>query len=190
MAFIRTKRIKKKSGNVYTYAYLVENKWKKRAKGKQKSRQKVKAYLGRVYNLEMKNEADFFAWRTIELAEHEKYVRENSVKDLIIDLVKFELYKHGFDDVGNFVSNGDIFLDLTNNNISFVDKCISKEGIVLGINEGFLCKETINGLINFYAEGTEEELGYKYAKAFVEAGITVPKEIFIGLFGKVFKLAN
>ena len=44
MAFIRVKKIKN-----HHYAYLVENKWRK-TKGS--SKQKVKAYLGGVVNLE------------------------------------------------------------------------------------------------------------------------------------------
>lgn len=185
MVFIRTKKIKKKSGNVYTYAYLVENKWKKRAVGKQKSRQKVKAYLGRVYNLEKKSELEFTEFRSIDNVE--KYLKDTDKKDIIIDLVKFELLRHGFDEVGNFVSNGDIFLDLSKKEFSIVEDYKNKGGIVLKLNEGFMCRETVKGLINFYVEGTEEEIGYKYAKAFIEAGINVPKEIFVGLFGKLFK---
>ena len=185
MAFIRTKKIKKKSGNVYTYAYLVENKWKKRAKGKKKSRQKVKAYLGRVHKLEKKNELDFLEWRCIEDAQ--KYLASKDKKDIILDLVKYELLKHGFDEVGCLVSNGDIFMDLEKKEFSVMEGFKRKEGIVLHLNEGFMCKETVKMLTNFNAEGTEEEIGYKYAKAFVECGLDVPKEIFVGLFGKVFK---
>lgn len=185
MVFIRTKRIKKKSGNVYTYAYLVENKWKKRAKGKKKSRQKVKAYLGRVHKLEKETELDFL--ELLSINDVEKYVDSKDKKDIIIDLVKYELLKHGFDEVGSLVSNGDIFFDLDKIEFSVLEDDKHKKGIVLELNEGFLCKETLRSLTNFYAEGTEEEIGYKYAKAFVESGIAVPKEVFVGLFGKLFK---
>ena len=185
MVFIRTKKLKKKSGNIYTYAYLVENKWKKRAKGRKKSRQKVKAYLGRVYNTDKKSDIDFLESLSIENIN--KYIDEKSKKDIIIDLVKYELLKHGFDEVGGLVSNGEIFFDLDKVEFSVLEGLKRKPGIVLSLNEGFMCKETIKRLTHFYVEGTEEEIGYKYAKAFVEAGIDVPKEIFIGLFGKLFK---
>lgn len=186
MVFIRTKRIKKKSGNVYTYAYLVENKWKKRTQSKQKSRQKVKAYLGRVYKLEKKSELDFL--ELLSINDVEKYINSGNKKEIIIDLVKFELLKHGFDEVGSLVSNGGVFFDLDKLEFSVLEGCKRKEGIVLNLNEGFMCKQTIKGLVCFNAEGTEEEAGYKFAKAFVEAGIDVPKEVFVELFAKLFKL--
>jgi hypothetical protein len=185
MVFIRTKRIKKKSGNVYTYAYLVENKWKKRAVGKKKSRQKVKAYLGRVHKLEKSSELDFLELLSIDNVE--KYVENKNKKEIIIDLVKYELLKHGFDEVGSLVSNGDIFFDLDNVEFSVLEGYKRKPGIVLHLNEGFMCKETLRRITHFYSEGTEEEIGYKFAKMFVEAGIDVPKDVFVGLFGKLFK---
>ena len=183
--FIRTKKIKKKSGNIYTYAYLVENKWKKRTKGKQKSRQKVKGYLGRVYNLDKKHEHDFLELLAIQ--DVDKYTNSKSKKTVILDLVKYELLKHGFDEVGSLVSNGEIFFDLDKVEFSILEGLKRKPGIVLSLNEGFMCKETLKRLTHFYAEGTEEEVGYKFAKSFVEAGINVPKEVFVSLFGKLFK---
>jgi hypothetical protein len=185
MVFIRIKKLKKKSGNIYNYAYLVENKWKKRAKGKKKSRQKVKGYLGRVYNIDKKSDIDFLESFSIE--SFDKYIDSKGKKDIIIDLVKYELLKHGFDEVGSLVSNGEIFFDLDKVELSVLEGLKRKPGIVLSLNEGFMCKETIRRLTHFYVEGTEEEVGYKFAKAFVEAGIDVPKEIFVGLFGKLFK---
>ena len=185
MAFIRTKKIKKKSGNVYTYAYLVENKWKKRAVGKKKCRQKVKAYLGRVHKLEKKSDIDFLEHHNIK--DMDKHIDSNSKKDIIIDLVKYELLKHGFDEVGSLVSNGEIFFDIEKSEFSILEGDKHKKGIVLELNEGFMCKETIKNLTKFNAEGTEEEIGYKYAKAFVETGLDVPHEVFVCLFSKIFK---
>ena len=61
---------------------------------------------------------------------------------------------------------------------------IKNKKIVLAMNEGFFCNETISRLFgNFY--GTEKEVGLKLANAFVEAGLKVPKEIFIGVFEKI-----
>ncbi|MBW2983499.1 hypothetical protein KY361_00105 [Candidatus Woesearchaeota archaeon] len=185
MVFIRTKRIKKKSGNIYTYAYIVENKWKKRAKGRKKSRQRVKAYLGRVYKLDKSSELDFL--ELLSIKDIDNYVNSKSKKEVIIDLVKYELLKHGFDEVGSLVSNGEIFFDLDKAEFSILEGYKRKQGIVLSLNEGFMCKETLRMLTHFYAEGTEEEIGYKLAKSFVEAGIDVPKEVFVGLFAKLFK---
>lgn len=61
---------------------------------------------------------------------------------------------------------------------------IKNKKIVIAMNEGFFCNETIKTLFgNFY--GTEKEVGLKLANAFVEAGLKVPEEIFIGVFEKV-----
>ena len=49
-----------------------------------------------------------------------------------------------------------------------------------------MCKETIENLLNLKVRGGEDA-GYKLANAFVEAGIAVPKEVFVGFFSKVFK---
>jgi len=154
MAFIRTKKIKS-----YEYAYLVENVWRKRPK--KGSRQKVKAFLGRVYKPELKNDLNF--------VKEEVYVRDNSFKQIVKDLVEFELLKH---DVKDFFVDFDKNLVLRNN-----------RKVALQINEGFLCNYTLKNLINFKLE--EEEAGYSLAKAFVEAGIKVPQELFIKIFEKL-----
>ncbi len=63
-------------------------------------------------------------------------------------------------------------------------KLIKTKKIVIAMNEGFFCNETVKKLYgSFY--GTEKEVGLKLAKAFVEAGLKVPEEVFIGVFEKV-----
>ena len=86
---------------------------------------------------------------------------------IINDLVRWELQKH------------DIKEELDN---------IKSNKIVFKINEGFLCNFTLESLLNFKAEPDERETGIKLAKAFVGAGIKIPEELFVGIFGKVFKL--
>jgi len=55
------------------------------------------------------------------------------------------------------------------------------------MNEGFLCSYTLARLFNFKFGIEMENEGMEFAKAFVEAGIEVPKEVFVGIFGKVYK---
>ena len=91
MSFIRKKKIKNRE-----YAYIVENRWRKRVgKGSKKgARQQVKGYLGRVFKLEPKKEIDFFSHFCSDGVE--EYVKANDKKVIILDLVKFELLRHGF----------------------------------------------------------------------------------------------
>lgn len=183
MAYIRVKKFKRKSGKVLEYAYIVENRWKKRVgKGSKKGpRQKVKGYLGRVFKLDKKGDIDFFSHFSIDGVED--YIGNNDKRTIIMDLVRFELIRHGFEEAGKLLSNGNIFFDLDNNEFSSVKGKVNKK-IVLELNEGFMCKETVEKLINFKVR-EEEDGGFRLAKTFVEAGLKVPEEIFVGFFEKL-----
>ncbi len=162
MAFFRIKKIKGKE-----YAYLVENEWKKKS-----SRQKVKNYLGRVYRFGLIENIDFMQF--IKVDDFDKYINENNTKKIIKDLAEWELLRFGIDK--------NIFL------IDLENKKVQKSGknIALLINDGFMCGLTLKNLLEFKAEDQERD-GYRFARAFVEAGIKVPQEVFIGLFGKLYK---
>ena len=49
-----------------------------------------------------------------------------------------------------------------------------------------MCTLTLRNLLDFKPENEETD-GYRLARAFVEAGIKVPQEIFVGLFDKITK---
>jgi hypothetical protein len=57
--------------------------------------------------------------------------------------------------------------------------------ISIAINNGFMCRYTLIGLLDFKPSGDEEHDGYMLARAFVEAGINVPHDIFVILFEKM-----
>jgi hypothetical protein len=171
MAFIRTKKIKGKE-----YAYIVENSWRKRGK---KVKQKTKKYLGRVYRFDRVNIMDFFEYYNIDDTNY--YLNNKTKEDIIIDLIKLELYNHGFKDKSNSWQKENITFDLKNRK-AYNNK---NKSIALAFNEGFLTDHAIKKILNFRAEVQED--GYDLAKLFVEAGIAVPKEIFVGYFRKVFK---
>ena len=185
MAFIRVKDIGKKGGKKYRYAYIVENRWRKRVgKGsKNGARQKVKGYLGRVFKLEPKKEIDFFSHFSIDNAGG--YIKENDKKTIILDLVRFELIRHSFEEAGKLLSNGSILVDLDSIGFYNAEGNDSKK-IVLELNGGFMCKETIENLVNLKIRENEDS-GFKLANAFVGAGLKVPKEVFVGFFGKLYK---
>ena len=160
MAFFRVKKIKGKE-----YAYIVENKWKKG-----RSRQKVKGYMGRVYRFNLVNNVEFSQFKNIE--DVQEYVKNNDKKKIINDMVEWELFKFGIKE--NFLVN-DAKVQKGNKNVDFF------------INDGFMCNYTLKNIIEFKSEGDEQSDGYRLARAFVEAGIKVPQEVFVGVFSKLFK---
>lgn len=163
MAFFRVKKIKGKE-----YAYIVENEWKGG------SRQKVKGYLGKAYRFSLKNNinfADYFK------AEIQPYIESNDKNRIINDLIEWEFFKFG-------ISKEEFLVDLIQKQIQRNNK-----NAVLLINDGFMCGLTLKNLLEFKAEDEQTD-GYRFARAFVEAGIKVPQEIFVGLFGKLYKQSS
>lgn len=166
MAFIRIKRIRnKKTGTVYEYAYAVQNKWRKKG-----SRQKVKDYLGKVHRHRRVRELAFFD--SLRVEEPEQYVQGLGKDSLIRLLVHWELARHGCADSFS---------------VDFSKKRVMKDGkpASIAMNEGMLNTYTLRQLLNFKKSQDQKETGYRLAKAFVEAGIDVPQEVFITLFEKL-----
>ena len=163
MVFFRIKKIKGKE-----YAYIVENKWTRKT-----SRQKVKGYLGRAYRFDLTNNADFSEYFKIE--NFNDYIEINQKNKIISDLIEWELYRFN-------INKNEFSIDLNNKKIQKNDK-----NVAFLINEGFMCGFTLKNLLDFKPEGDEQDEGYRLARVFVEAGIKVPQEIFIGLFGKIYK---
>ncbi len=151
MAFVRIKKVQGKE-----YGYLVENKWTSSG-----SRQKVKAYLGKIYRPEKTK------------AEQLSIERSWTYAETIHKLVQWELANHN------------LHSEIQQTSTSFTAK---GKSIVLALNEGFLCEHTLQALLDFTPKGTyEEQVGMELANTLVEAGILMPKEHFILLFEKVYK---
>ena len=154
--FVRLKRIKGKD-----YAYLVENSWTRKG-----ARQKVAKYLGRVIKPEsVKSEslADF-----LKIDDTKEYVKNTDTKEIISDLVKLELASH----------NLDIEIKFEDNEI--LDGKGKK--IVLQINDGYLCSETLRQLIDY--DSKKDARGVRLAELIVAAGLKIEPDVFISLFAK------
>lgn len=186
--FFRIKKIKGKE-----YAYVVENEWKPTAKSvgtlrggdmaseslreprmsqPRGSRQKVKGYLGRVYRFDLKNDVGFLEYFNIRDAGD--YISNNDDRKIMTDLAEWELFKFS-------VKKDEFLIDL---NSAKIQK--KKKNAVLLVNEGFMCSLTLKNLLEFKPEDEQSD-GYRLAKAFVEAGIKVPQEIFVGIFSRLHK---
>lgn len=161
--FFRIKKIKGRE-----YAYVVENEW-----GRKGSRQRVKGYLGRVYRLSLSDNVDFLSF--IKINALEDYISNNEKNKIINDLIEWELFR--FD-----INKEEFLIDLNNKKIQK-----NKKNVVLLINDGFMCNLTLKNLLDFKTEGDEQTDGYRLARAFVEAGIKVPQEVFVGIFSKLTK---
>ena len=159
--FFRIKKIKGKE-----YAYVVENSWKKGS-----SRQKVKNYLGKAYHFNLLNNVDFLDY--LKIQDIHGYLKNNDKNKIISDLIGWELFK--FD-----IKREEFSIDLSNSRIQK-----NKKNIVLLINDGFMCELTLKNLLKFMPDGDEQNEGYRLARAFVEAGIKVPQEVFVSIFSKL-----
>lgn len=165
MAFIRTKKVKE-----WRYAYLVENKWKQ-----SKTKQKVKKYLGRAHQLE-----------NIVGARFEKDISGMSFKKAAAELLKFELMKNGFKE-----TKGKENLLVKEGFAANFDKgrfINAKKPVVFESNEGFICSFTFDKLMKFKPSKDEEETGLKLAETILDAGISIPHDVFVKLFEKVHKI--
>lgn len=160
--FFRIKKIKGRE-----YAYVVENEW-----GRKGSRQRVKGYLGRVYRLSLSDDVGFLSF--IKINALEDYISNNEKNKIINDLIEWELFR--FD-----INKEEFLIDLNNKKIQK-----NKKNVVLLINDGFMCNLTLKNLLDFKTEGDEQTDGYRLARAFVEAGIKVPQEVFVGICQKLF----
>ena len=161
--FFRIKKIKGKE-----YSYVVESEWSRKG-----SRQKVKGYLGKVYRFSLLNEVDFLSYSKIENLQY--YIDNNDKNKIINDLVEWEIYRFS-------ISKKEFSINLNNAKIQKNNK-----NVVFLINEGFMCSYTLRNLFEFKSESDEQIDGYRFARAFVEAGIKVPQEIFVAIFGKLYK---
>lgn len=162
MSFFRIKKIKGKE-----YGYIVENEWKRKG-----SRQKVRGYIGRIYRFELKDNVGFLEHFKIENVQN--YIGNNDKNKIINDLTKWEIHRHGID-------KNEFSIDLGSMKIQKKGK-----DAVLLVNDGYMCNLTLRNLLDFKPEDEETD-GYRLARFFVEAGIKVPHEVFVGLFSKIYK---
>ncbi len=111
MAFVRKKKIKGKD-----YAYLVENMWTKKG-----SRQKVKAYLGKMF--------------VFEQVKNPVLQDADKKEEILRNLVEWELLKHGFEKKGDKFVNGETEVLFENNKLKLVDLDVEP---AFAFNEGYL----------------------------------------------------
>jgi hypothetical protein len=148
MSYVRLKKINKDN-----YAYLVES-----IKTSQGPRQKVKQYLGRVYDYNSLNKPVIV-------------VNGTSAKEILLSLIIPELISRGFKKVKeSYVKDKIIFSNLKFN-----------KNIVLKINKGYLCNYFIEQILNFDKRKSARDL----AKLFLSTGLEIDKESFVTFYQKL-----
>ncbi len=155
MAYIRTKKI-----NENKYGYLVES--KNTEKG---PRQKVKGYLGKVFELEKKGK--------VEVAD----TPGNDKKELLLSIMLPELQLRGFKKrSGKFCCNNIVLCPRTFS--------LSQKGkkVVLSLNGGYLCDFTLQRIIGFRKSKDFSRDGYTLAKYFLEAGLLISEDNFVRFY--------
>ncbi len=158
--FIRKKRIKNSE-----YAYLVSSEWTPLG-----PRQKVSKYIGKIVYINVKGIPSFSA-------DMDSFF---SRAEIISYIIEQNLLFCGFQKEGNLLKNEKIHLDIKERKI-----ISSKRTLVLSLNEGFLCKDSIDQLFDFQERG-DSDVGKKLATLLVNAGLVVPKEVFVSLYEKFY----
>ena len=102
----------------------------------------------------------------------EDYLKNNIYRKILKDLIKWEIFRFG-------INQEEFVFDLGKGKIKKDNK-----DVVLMINNGLMCNHTLKNLLDFKSSGDEESDGYYLARFFVEAGIEIPREVFVGIFSK------
>ncbi len=174
--YIRTKSRTSKNGKIYSYAYLVKSKYRKKY-----PIQKVKKYLGPIIHLQKEKELtlkDLYP-------NLEETLKKLGFKDLLLSLLVLELKKHSFTETSpKIFQKENIQINL---NTLEIKKKPENTNLCLKLNEGYLCKETLTFL--FSTDKTQfsdtKKLAKHLAKNLINAGISPEKDIFIILVQKL-----
>ncbi len=175
LMYIRPKKVKG-----HFYAYLVRSYRSKRPK---KKVQKVVKYLGKIYEIKDKSDLTFEEYLKKDV---EEYLKGVELKEIIQDLLTFELIKHGFEKKGKEFSTKELVVNFSKNKIYHKD---TLKNVSIMMNEGFLNEYTLTKLFGVLKEeGDERELGFKLANSFISAGLKVEEDIYIGAFNKLLDI--
>ncbi len=160
--YIRLKKIKKSSGNVYEYAYLVGSKWKKR---KKQAKQLHSKFLGRSYEYE-----DII----IDKPDFSQMIKKFEADQALKEIIGFELCTKGFMRTENVFHKNNFIVNLDR---KFVH-CLKNEAF-LKIGKKGICSYSLEKLFSFEKIENLYE-GKKFIKAIKECGITLTgEELFL-----------
>ena len=167
MVFIRTKRFSSQ-----LYGYVVENTWTPRG-----PRQKVTQYLGKI-TLQPPVTARPFPNVDIGRLSYPDALRAV----LIWNLLQIEFKAQQGSSAHLYEWN-----KITADTLLFTLKHADGKDAIIKRDEGYLCTIGFQHLVNFTMEENEEKTGYAFARAFVDAGLDVPRDVFVRIFEKIWR---
>ena len=184
--FLRVRKVKKKSGKEYEYGYLVNSKWRKRAKKKGMKKWPEHKYVkqvGRVYRYKPEYTKEFEEFLG---EDFEGFTEKNEVNKIYKSLIKYQLLNCGFTENNNVYANGEIIVDLNR----LMVHSNGKEAIVR-INEkrGYICSHYLEELFKFSKINGREE-GMELMKKIKQLGLQVDAEKFYILAKKLIDVKD
>jgi hypothetical protein len=159
MVYIRVKKI-----NKYSYAYLVEN-----ISTEQGPRQKVKQYLGRVYELEKSKEV-------------EEVSNGQNRKEILLNLVLPELKVRSFKEKKDLLINKNLIFDTKIFTLKKKTKSKTDKDAIIKLNEGYLCSFTLERILKFQKSKEVKKDAQILAKYFLEAGLLINQQTFVSFY--------
>ncbi len=182
--FLRLRKVKKKSGKEYEYGYLVNSKWRKRAKRKGMNKWPEHKYIkqvGRVYRYkpEYTNTFEEFLGENFE-----EFVETNAVQDIYKKFIEYELLNSNFKKNDNVYLSGDLIIDLNRLMVhSKGNEAIAK------INEkrGYICSLYLEELFKFQKINGREE-GMELMKKMKQLGLQINAERFYVIVQKLLDI--
>lgn len=115
----------------------------------------------------------------------ERTIAFDSMKELdklFTDAIKWELENHGFQHNNGILTKEGIIVNLNEGSVTAKNR-----NTVLGLNDGFLCEHTLQELKHFAPSTNQEETSMRLATKTIEAGLKLPTEAVVQLFEKMFK---
>ena len=168
--YIRQKTRKNSSGNCYAYAYLVSSKYRKKH-----PKQKVIAYLGRVYTYNKQK-------NTPPITIKEDKTDKLDFNSLSLLILKKFLVLSGLKEKDIQTKDG-ITIDL-------LKRTIRKNNIkvTISLNKGHLNDFTLSQFLDFKTPNKSDfRIGKELATKMLNIGIEPEKELFLMLFNKLRK---
>lgn len=172
--YIRVKTIKGQN-----YAYLVNSKWDKK---RGTSKQKFGKYLGRIYSPE--KQYNITLKDITKVQDIEDYIKTTDINQILKDVITVDLLNYNLKRNKDVFSDKDFFIDIVNLKV-YNQKLVP---CTIKINNGYLCDHTLKRLFNTKPSSTDEiQFGKELARAIIEAGAGIEKDLFVLLFDKIYK---
>ena len=180
LMFIRVKKVIK-AKREYEYAYLVNSKWRKRAKRKGMGKWPEHIYLGhigRVYRFEPSYFCDFSDFIG---GDFDKFIEKNQINEIYKKFIEYELINSGFKKNGSLYFNGNVIVDFS----KLMVHCNGKEAVVkINKERGYICSLYLEELFKITNINGRVE-GMELMKRLKQVGAKIGPELFYNLVKKM-----